>query len=187
MVRRATAPGLAVALVLVLGCQYPISKEYRVQARLDVTVPMVQAAPDAYDGEIVIWGGKVLETVNRADRTDITVLASPLDFGYEPRPDSYAEGRFIARTARFLDPEVYARGRRVTVAGRAVGTQQEPLGQRLYVYPVVEILQIYLWPQEERNYGGYYYGPGRWYGPYGWPYYWWDPWYGGPYRRRHFR
>ena len=186
MVPRTRMSALAVGLLLAFGCQYPIAREYRVQARLDLTVPLVQADPEGYNDEIVIWGGRILATVNHPDRTDITILASALDYGLEPRPDSYAEGRFIARTGRFLDPEVYARGRSVTLAGEIAGVQEEPLGETRYVYPVVNVLQIHLWPEREPYYGGYYYSPGYYYGPYGWPYYWYDPWYGPPFRRRHF-
>ena len=173
------AAALVVSLCMI-GCQYPISREYRLQARQDLTVPLVQADPEACKGDTVIWGGKVIQTVNRPDGTELTVLASPLDAGEDPLSDAYSEGRFIARTSQFLDPEVYARGRRVTLAGQITGTEARPLGGTQYAYPVVEIKQITVWPREMYYYDGGYY-PGYYYGPYGWPYYWWDPWFGGPF------
>jgi outer membrane lipoprotein len=167
--------GLMVSLGA-FGCQYPISREYRLQAREDLTAPMVQADPEAYKGDIVIWGGKILATANHADMTEITVLAAPLDSGEEPLSDAYSDGRFIARTGEFLDPEVFGRGKKVTLAGQITGTEERPLGETKYSYPVVEIKQIYVWAKEG-YYDERYYYPG-YYGAYGWPYYWGGPWYG---------
>ncbi len=164
-----------IALLGTFGCRYPIARQYREVARNGVTVPMVQADPEQSKGDIVIWGGKVLEVSNRAGSTEITVLASALDSGEEPLGDAYSEGRFIARADGFLDPEVYARGRKVTLAGEVTGTQERPVGETQYAYPVVGIKQIYVWSA----YGYYdqrYYYPGG-YGPYG-TYSWWGPWYG---------
>ena len=190
MVHRGRAMLGVVALVVslgVLGCQYPIAREYRLQAREDLTIPLVQANPEAYRGEIVIWGGTILETINRPGTTEVTVLSAPLGSGLDPLTGSHSEGRFIARIARFLDPEVYARGRDVTLAGQIAGTETRQLGEMQYAYPVVEIKQVYLWAEEEYYYGGHYYPGYYYYGPYGWPYYWWDPWYGRPYGHRRFR
>ena len=85
-------------------------------------------------------------------RQELTVLASPLDSGELPLSDWSSEGRFVATTSQFLDPEVYARGRTVTLAGVVTGTESRALGQTRSAYPVVEIEQIYLWPRDDYYY-----------------------------------
>ena len=169
-----------VVLLGTVGCQYPISRQYRDVASKGVTVPMVQADPQAYTGDIVIWGGKILQTLNHPGRTEIVVLASPLDSGEEPLDIAHADGRFIGTANRFLDPEVYAHGRRVTLAGQITGTAKRTIGGAQYPVPVVEIKQIYVWTAYGYYNDRYYYPYTR----YPWPYYAYRPWggyYGGPY------
>ncbi len=75
---------LALLLAAVSACAYPISQQYREQARPGLTFSMVLKNPDAYIGSIVIWGGMIVETHNRPGETEITVLETPL--GYEEKP-----------------------------------------------------------------------------------------------------
>ncbi len=175
-------------LPLVSACAtYPISSELRQEAKASPTFSMILQNPTAYTGAMVIWGGSIIQTLNTKEGTDILVLETPL--GYEERPEGtrYSQGRFIAKTASYLDPEVYKPGRRVTVAGEVIGKEAKPLGNTSYTYPVVMIKEIHLW----RRYRVYaypypYYYPYYWYGPgwWGWPYgygYWspyddWDEW-----------
>lgn len=130
----------------------------------------------AYKGESVVLGGYILEISNQPDASLVTVLEAPLDYGREPKSKDLSKGRFLVRTEKFLDPEVYRRDRKLTVWGRVTGVTSEPLGNRVYEYPIIEAEEIRLWPNEIR-----YVRP---YDPffddsYYWPY----PWYWHPYRR----
>jgi outer membrane lipoprotein len=157
------------------GCTYPIAKQYRLEAAKDVTVDKVQNEPEEYKGLIVIWGGIILHTTNNAEGSELTILQMPLDRAGLPRSPADSAGRFLARTPRFLDPEVWRRGRRVILAGKVEGVESEPLGSTTYAYPVVEIQQIHLWLP---------YVVGPFYPTYGWPDEGWygpDYWYGFPY------
>jgi len=151
------------------GCTYPIAREYRLEARKDLTVLKVQDNPDEYKGLIVVWGGIILGTANDPNSTELTILRTPLDAVGYPAGRADAEARFLARTGQFLDPEIYHRGRRVTLAGEIAGVEKHPLGKTEYVYPVLTIKQIYLWrpqpaPEPYSVYPWYY---DDWYGP-GW-------------------
>ncbi len=163
-------------LLLVSGCGYPISKGLREEARKDVTFPMVLQNPAAYIGSITIWGGNIIETVTNPSGSEIIVLETPLDYMEMPESRKYSQGRFIAKATKFLDPEVYKKGKKITVAGEIVGKETRPLGKAEYAYPVLMVKQIHLWRKEPV----YVYPPGYygWYGPYSWPYGW--NWY-GPY------
>jgi len=167
-------------LLLISGCAYPISKELRQEVRKDLTFSMVLQDPTAYVGSIVLWGGKIIETRNVKDGSEILVLEIPLDYQEMPESEKYSEGRFIVKSSAFLDPEIYKKGKKITVAGEIIGKETEPLGKTKYTYPVILIKQIHLW-RRIRLYRYsppyYWYGPSYrdydwdWYGPYGpWPY-----------------
>ncbi|MGE5188439.1 MAG: Slp family lipoprotein [Gemmatimonadota bacterium] len=177
---RRIARALPLALLVGLsGCAHVISGNIRADIRKDLTFQTVLADPPAFVGATVAWGGVIVETRNRRGGTDLVILETPLEYGDVPAdPDSY-EGRFIARTSRFLDPAIYAKGRKITVAGKIAGEETRPLGETEYTYPVLEIRESYLWPPPQPAY--YWpYPPYRAYPP--WP--WWDdswcPWPGCP-------
>lgn len=160
-------------LLLAVACTpYPIAKQYRKEAARDLTVPIVQAHPGSYDGRVVIWGGSIIDIVNDSSGSELAILETPLDQDGYPLPDSYTRGRFKAYVAGFMDPLIFKKGIRVTLAGKITGIEKEQLSQVLYAYPKLEILQLRYWQN-----GPYYYSP--WYGgPY---YYPWYEWYGWPY------
>jgi outer membrane lipoprotein len=153
-------------IILLQGC-LPISKQLRAQADRTLTFRQVFQNPEAYKGKIVIWGGDVVETINQKDGTTlIVVLQRPLDWTEEPEFNR-SEGRFIIFVQGYVDPYVFRRGRRITVAGEIEGRKVMRLGELEYPYPLLLSKQIYLW-------GAYYYYPYPyyWYYPYGYPYWW---------------
>ncbi|HSR13944.1 MAG TPA: Slp family lipoprotein [Thermodesulfobacteriota bacterium] len=129
------------------ACAYPISKQFREEARKDATFPAVFQNPSAYSGSVVIWGGEIIEVTNTREGTEMIMLETPLNYTEEPRGPRYSQGRFIARTNEFLDPSVYKAGRKVTLAGQVVGEETRRVGQADYRYPVIRMLQVVLWTE----------------------------------------
>jgi len=174
---------LGLFLFQISGCAYPISKELRQEATKEPTFPIVLQNPAAYVGSIVIWGGKIIETQNVAGGSEIIVLETPLDYQEMPESEKYSQGRFIAKSSTFLDPEVYSKGKRITVAGEIIGKETKPLGKTEYTYPVIMIKQIHLWRKVRMYpYPPPYYGYGPYYEPYDWDWYGpYGPYYGWPY------
>lgn len=162
---------LSSALIGVSGCAYPISKEIRREVTEDLTFPMVLENPTEYAGDIVLWGGKIIETINQKDGTEIIVLETSLDYLERPENDHESKGRFIAKTQKFLDPAIYKKGRKITVAGEIIGKETMPLGKGEYTYPVIMVKQLHLWKPMRYRYD---YWPG--YGPTYYDY-WYSPWY----------
>ena len=153
------------------------------QIQAEVTVPfdLIVRQPDQYIGQTVTLGGYVLETQNRQGETVLNVLQAPLDSHHKPKGQDLSQGRFLARTSSFLDPEVYSKNRQVTLTGKVSSVQPQKLGDRMYPYPVVDIQGLYLWPRFERRVAPYYpyynpYGSGPWYDP------WYPPYRYGPFR-----
>jgi outer membrane lipoprotein len=185
---------LALGLILVSlsGCvTYPIAKNLQQQAK-PLTLSQVVADPDACQGTIVIWGGRIIKTVNDVNRSAVYVLELPLGSDGQPLTYANTSGRFIASSKGILDPEVYKRGELITVAGAIAGLESEPVQNTKYNYPVLDIKQTHLWTVERRDYdNGYYdypygYGYGYYPGWYWWGWYpawgwgWWGRgWYGG--------
>lgn len=153
------------------GCAHVISYDLREKTRDDLAFSMVLRDPDLYRGETVVWGGRIIETVNRDDSTDVKVLQMPLDHYGMPVREELSAGRFIARATGYLDNQIYRAGRWVTVGGQVLGMELLPLGESQYAYPVVAAREIHLWmePRYPYVYWDYpYFGP---WGPYPYPYY----------------
>jgi len=181
-------PGLIV--LAVSGCaSYPISPALQQRAQ-PVTPAQVLANPDTYKGAVVIWGGVVFRTMNNTNGGSLYVLDFPLTPHGRPERYNGSPGQFIARNGGFMQPEVFRRGRPVTIAGTIAGVETEEYQNRKYSYPVIDINEMHVW-----QYGGYdgrwYWGDPYWGYPYAYPYWggtyygpWWDfgyygPWWGG--------
>jgi outer membrane lipoprotein len=152
---------LAGALLLAGCASYPISKEYR-QKAIDVSIPAVQARPADHIGSTVIWGGIVLANNHVEDGSRLEILQMPLDYQQYPTNLSESEGRFIATTPKFLDPQIVGRGRRVTLAGTIAGLDTMPIDQADYLYPVVAVQELRYWVYSPSYAGAH----GPWYDPF---------------------
>ena len=160
-------------LIFLSGCAHVISKDLRNKVDPSLTFEKVIQNPTPCKGKTVVWGGEIVETLNQKNgTTEIEVLQIPLDSTTDaPKASNLSEGRFLILVNRYLDPYLYQKGRRITVAGEISGEQIIPLGEMDYRYPLVSSKQIHLWEE-------YYY-------PYPYPYYYpwgyYDPWWGYPY------
>ena len=153
---------LCLLLFLVSSCAYPISKQLREEANKNLLFPMVLENPTEYVGSIVIWGGVIIQTINRQDGTEIIVLETPLAGSERPKDAEYSQGRFIAKSSRYLDAEIYKKGKKITVAGKIIGKKRQSVGAIKYTYPVIKIEELYLWKKSIVFYGSPYYGDWYW-------------------------
>lgn len=166
-----------VGMLTLSGCAV-ISQQVRARAYPPIAFKDLLQNPDAYRGKTVILDGYVIKTCNQVDNTLIFMLQTPLGLGQEPGAKDASQGRFMVSVKGFLDPEIYTKDRRITVAGTVIGSRVERDDQLHYRYPVLESIEIHLWPKYEYVYPYPYYDP-WFYGPYDWgPYY-----YNYPYSR----
>lgn len=132
-----------------------------------------QAAEQGLLHSTVRWGGEIIRTEPRASTTCFEILARPLGSSGRPLRRDPAGGRFIACTQGFHDPEVYARGRQLTVLGEVVGFDQAKVGEFDYRYPHVEASAVHLWPELRPSpMPPPWYDPWYGYGPWAWGPYW---------------
>ncbi|MEO7199035.1 MAG: Slp family lipoprotein [Dokdonella sp.] len=137
-----------------------------------------ESAQSAQTGERVRWGGDIIMVDPKPDSTCFEVLGRNLDSSARPTTRDSNLGRFIACRSGFYDPEVFVRGRQLTVIGTVTGAERGQVGSYEYVYPRVAADAIYLWPKRplyvEQRYDPFW-GPG--FGPY-----WGGGWWGAPTR-----
>jgi outer membrane lipoprotein len=152
-----------------------ISQEVRSEAESQLPFKTLIEKANQYSGRIVILGGYILETNNLASETILKVLQVPFRVGEEPDSRDLSQGRFVVYYNGFLDPEVYARDRAITVAGRVMGSAIEEIGDKRILYLKIESREIYLWP-EYTNLPPHYFRrpyPRYWHGYPNYPYSFW--------------
>jgi outer membrane lipoprotein len=169
-------------LVSLSGCTHTFSKEFRQQVSAPIPFQELLEQAEVYKGEWLILGGYVLEVSNEPDGTLLKILQAPLDSQDKPKSRDLSEGRFLVRTEKFLDPEIYSQDRRVSVGGKVAGFQTQPLGNGTYRYPVIEAEELHLWPKQQApaRYD-YWYPPWYFYPYYPHPWPWYHSWYPSPF------
>jgi len=125
-------------------------------------------------GSEVRWGGVIIGSINAENATCFEVLSRELDKYLRPKVEDRTAGRYIACKAGFHDPEVYAKGREVTITGAIRNIEVRQIDEFNYRYPVLDITQLVLWEKRKdvlvyNNYYDPFYGPHLW--GHGYPYY----------------
>ena len=168
--RRSTLTTIALAAFALGGCA-TVPPQLAGQNFSAITAQ--QAAQQNAHGDRVRWGGSIVKVEPKSDSTCFEILSRDLFSDARPRPRSQSNGRFIACSKGFYDPELYKKDRDITVTGALAGTEKHKVGGYDYTYALVDADNIYLWPLRDRrdnNAWPYYYDP--FWGP-------WGPYWGG--------
>jgi outer membrane lipoprotein len=113
----------------------------------------VRQNPTAHLGKTMLLGGLLVDTQVNREGTDLEVILFNLDRWGRPLDPDASGGRFIARTDRFLDPELFRPGLHVTLTGKVSGEEVRPLKGNDYHYPVFSVGELHLWQSPSRIYG----------------------------------
>ena len=170
--QRSTATSLLLVAGLLEGCAASELPAPVLENTAKVAFPQLAQNPSVYEGQRIILGGEVIRAKLLADRTEIEVLALPLDSTDKPTWNRAAsQGRFLAyHTKDFLDPAILPPGTRVTVVGEGKAAVRKRVDEAEYTYPVIESDYLQVWPVTAYDRYPYAYAP-YYYWPYG------DPWY----------
>ncbi|MGD9074015.1 MAG: Slp family lipoprotein [Desulfobacteraceae bacterium] len=122
-----------------------ISEEIKAEAER-VSFKTLAQQMDRYKGKTVILGGYIIETKNIGGIANMTVLQTPLGRDEMPVFRGRSEGGFILSYNGYLEPEVYEKGRRATVAGKVIGRIDQGAVNCPKPCLKLEYRQIYLWP-----------------------------------------
>lgn len=162
-----------IALLFLAGCASDVPILIKLPPEQELNYAQVKNNTRAYQGQYVRWGGKIISVENKANSTWIEIMANSLNNYGRPTSKENYEGRFIARIDGFLDPEQYAKDRKLTVYGKVESKIVRQIDDHLYDYPLVHALEYHLWHENRTVDYPYYYDH------YFYPYYYY------PYRRHH--
>lgn len=103
------------------------------------------------------WGGTVTKVQNKPDVTVLEIVSRPLLRSGRPRHNDQTEGRFLAEINGFLDPEIVAAGRDISVIGTVTRIDTGLVGEAEYQYPVMSVFDYRIWkkPSEIDSNSGY--------------------------------
>ncbi|MBK8816642.1 MAG: Slp family lipoprotein [Methylococcaceae bacterium] len=177
---------LLIACLILTACSN-LPREIEDPPAFDLSYVEAVTNLNKYKNAPVRWGGTIVEVENEPSFSAIQILVYPLGSYGRPDLDESSQGRFVVKSAEFLDPAVYTKNTSITVAGILDGDTERKVGNKALRLPLVAAKNIHLWPEQTYNsyyggYGGFGYGGGLGYYPYGgfygpYPYYW-----GGYYR-----
>ncbi len=142
-------------MVALAGCT-TLPAVHTAQPAAALTPAEIAEAPESHAGATVVWGGRILKVSNLAQRTEVTVLAYPLDRDQRPRTRTASSGRFIAQLPGFVEPYDYPEGRYLTVGGVLVGTRVVRVDGQERVLPLVQVEDVRRWPADYEE------PPSRW-------------------------
>jgi outer membrane lipoprotein len=135
-------------IMFLMGCATGISRQSRSKVTYSGTFSELQKTPDVYKDEIIMLGGKILETNVSSTLSELTVLQLALGNNGRPVNLDQSHGRFLVQSKQFLDPAIYQKGMLLTLVGKLKGSEVRAIGGFDYVYPIVEPIEIKLWPME---------------------------------------
>lgn len=136
---------ITILLLLLAGCAPTLV--VRPQSTPIAAMPYeVTTEPERYLDSTVVWGGAILKIENLPGYTEVTVLAYPLDDDQRPLIRAPTQGRFIIMLPGYVEPHDYPQGRYLTLEGRLAGTRAGQVEQHDYVFPLVRVGHVHLWP-----------------------------------------
>jgi outer membrane lipoprotein len=111
-----------------------------------------EASAQAREGDLVRWGGRIVEVQPSAEQTCFEIVGRPLSDSARPVGNAdVSAGRFLACRAGFYDPAIFTTQRDLTITGRVVGFETRRIGEYDYRYPKIAADVVYLWPQASRT------------------------------------
>jgi len=150
---------LAVTFIL-SGCASGISGQARSQVTYTGPFNAVQDQPENYKDKIVMWGGRIIETITQNGSTEIVVLQMELGSRGYPMESDKSQGRFMIHSQEFMDPAIYSEGALVTVVGKLDGSETRLIGEMSYRYPVISMIEIKKWAPGEDPSPRFHFGIG---------------------------
>ncbi len=163
---KALFSSLPIVALLLGGCASNLPRQIASKPAHTASPGQVREDIEAHRGIEIRWGGTVASVRNFPTRSEVEIVARPLYANGRPRDSDESEGRFIAVVSEFIDPDIYRKGREVTVHGRIAGEQSGKIDAHDYRYPRVEADTIHLWPKRRENCADYY---DPWFYPWGYP------------------
>jgi outer membrane lipoprotein len=114
---------------------------------LSITPQQATTENQTLQGTKLLWGGVIIASSNLKETTQFEILAYPLDADQKPEIDKTPLGRFLALQEGYMETSDYSQGRLLTVSGALQESRRGSIGDSEYIYPVIKIDRLYLWPR----------------------------------------
>lgn len=147
-------------VIIFAGCSSGISQQSLSKVTHMGSFSELQENPDQFVDEIVLFGGKIIETKVTPTSSELIVLQMPLDNRSRPVNLDQSKGRFLIQSEQFFDPAIYQKGVLLSIVGVVKGSQAQAIGGFNYVYPLLETIEIKLWPENVQGYPNVHFGIG---------------------------
>lgn len=98
--------------------------------------------------QYAFWGGTILSGKNLKDKTELVILAYPLNNYGEPITDASSFGRFVVIQQGYLELGEYANDRNVSLVGQLTAIRKGNVGESQYIYPVLSAQQMRIWAED---------------------------------------
>ena len=134
-------------MMLVMGCATGISQQSLSKVTYKGTFSALQKTPDAYKSEVIMLGGRIIEAKTSPPLSELFVLQLALNASGLPDNSDQSGGRFMVQSKQLFDPAIYQKDMLLTVVGTLKGSKVLPIGGFKYAYPLVEPIEIKLWPK----------------------------------------
>ena len=167
-----------VGVLFLTGCASNLPVEITTPIKGSPQISEVLQNIDVHKSKQVRWGGSIASIENKKDETWLEVVSRDLKRSGRPKSSDETAGRFLVIVSQFLDPEIYTKGRLITVYGELAGSREGKIGEQPYTFPIVNSKTAFMWA-EYRDPPPHHYFHRRYYDPF------WDP-YWDPYWRRRF-
>jgi len=137
------------AILALSGCASQLPESIRGDGSKLTTYTQVQAASVETIGEQVRWGGVIAEVRNGENASELEVVGFRTRSAGRPEVNDDSYGRFRVIVNGFVDPEVYAKGRLITVLGTYTGIERGTIGEYNFDFPVVRASGMELWRETQ--------------------------------------
>jgi outer membrane lipoprotein len=146
---RLVVPNLLIfCLFSLAGCANlsPVPESLRHEAKGQPLLSEIAADPAAFQGRIVIFGGRIIETRLFEKGSVVLLSQRPLSAHDVPLRTTESGGRILIEYEGRLDPAVYSPGKRLVVAGRVLPNPTLRPGPTIRL----EAIRLSLWPHEPK-------------------------------------
>lgn len=125
---------------------------------------LIEATSKVQEGTDIRWGGEVVLVENKENHSLVEIVAYPLNHYGKPKTSKQSQGRFVAKTTEFYDPQVYKKGTLITISGKVAGSEKRKVDERSIRMPVIDMGASHKWRAQQTYHRDPYFDP--FYSPY---------------------
>jgi outer membrane lipoprotein len=136
---------------LFVSCTHPVSQDILEGLDLDIKFEPLANDPKLFLGKRVLFGGLIVATRNIKDGTELEIVQKNIESYGNLETGDYSGGRFLFFSKGYLEPEIYASGRKLIGVGKVTGQRLGKVGDYPYNFPVIDVEELHLLDDTKHN------------------------------------